>query len=467
MKTTILYQNLKILLDQKIEKLENFKIKNNLIKDKAELNFNNKKELYSKELQIFKLQKKLQNYLNKIDQDILKIKAKLLQNEAVILNFKNIIENKNNLQKYEQEIKNIILEIKENKSKIKILKKEKKPFSAFYKVNSKHKKEIKKIKKNIKISKNSNFSKSNLKIKNLQAKNNKLDINLKVKNDDLEKFIKLIKKAQNSLIKKEKKDDKNLAFVVRNLDAYYGTKKALFNINIEIPRNKIIAVIGPSGCGKSTFLRTLNRINDEITNFKSRGEILLNGEYDIYKLQSIINKYDKIELTELRTRVGMIFQKPNPFPISIYKNVSYGPKINGIKKKFLLNQIVQDSLEKSALWDEVKDNLKENGTSLSGGQQQRLCIARSIANNPEILLMDEPTSALDPIASAKIEKLLLDLKKDYTIIMVTHSMQQAIRISDYTAFFYQGKLIEFNTTEKLFKNPMQKRTSDYVMGKFG
>lgn len=464
MKST-LYQSLKELLDQKIENLDIFT--NNFSKQKSDFNPKEQRKLHSKEWEIFKLQKKFQNYLNKIDKSILILRIDFIKNEEKILFFKDIFKNKNNFQKYENKIKILISEIEKNKLKIKILKKEQKPYFAFYKLNAKNKQEIKKIKREIKIIKNSNIENLNLKIEKLYAKNNELDINLKIKNSDLNKFIKLIKKAENSLINKSKNKIKDMAFIIENLSVYYGSKKSLFNINIEIPKNKIIAIIGPSGCGKSTFLRTLNRINDEISNFRIKGEILLNGKYDIYKLKSIINKYDKIELTELRTRVGMIFQKPNPFPISIYKNVSYGPKINGIKNKSLLNQIVRDSLQKAALWDEVKDNLKENGTSLSGGQQQRLCIARSIANNPEILLMDEPTSALDPIAAAKIEKLLLELKKDYTIIMVTHSMQQAIRISDYTAFFYQGKLVEYDTTEKLFKNPIQKRTRDYVMGKFG
>ncbi|BDV02316.1 MAG: hypothetical protein HPAVJP_2050 [Candidatus Hepatoplasma vulgare] len=257
------------------------------------------------------------------------------------------------------------------------------------------------------------------------------------------------------------------SFVIQNLNVYYGKRQALFDISIEIPKNKVISIIGPSGCGKSTFLRTLNRINDEITNFRARGKILLDGEYDIYKLKSIRNNFDKIELTELRTKVGMIFQQPNPFPISIFKNVAYGPKINGYKNKALLNNIVKNSLIKAALWDEVKDNIHRIGTSLSGGQQQRLCIARAIANKPEILLMDEPTSALDPIAASKIESLILELKKDYTIIMVTHSLQQAARISDFTAFFYGGKIIEFSETKKLFSSPDKKRTDDYIRGRFG
>lgn len=466
MKSTT-YQNFKELLNKKIENLNDFKVKNNLLKNKINIEAKVLKNLELKELEIFNLEKKLQKNLDKIDQKILKLKTNLLKNKEKILDLQDLLEDKNNLSKYKKEIEKKSFEINQIKNKIKIFKREKKPLSAFYSLNYKNNKEIKKIKKRIKKINKCKENKISIKTKKLKQKNNKIDINLKIQEHDLNKFIGLIKKANNVLIKKEKKIIEDMAFVVKDLNVYYGTKKALFNVNIEIPRKKIIAIIGPSGCGKSTFLRTLNRINDEISNFKSEGEILLNGEYDIFKLKSIKNNYDKLELTELRTRVGMIFQKPNPFPISIYKNVSYGPKINGIKNKSLLNQIVQDSLEKAALWNEVKENLKENGTSLSGGQQQRLCIARSIANNPEILLMDEPTSALDPIAASKIENLLLNLKKDYTIIMVTHSMQQAIRISDYTAFFYQGKLIEFAPTEKLFKNPTQKRTHDYVLGKFG
>ncbi len=264
-------------------------------------------------------------------------------------------------------------------------------------------------------------------------------------------------------------EDVNLksSFSVKHLNVWYGSKKALFDINIDMPKNKVIAIIGPSGCGKSTFLRTLNRINDNIPSFKAKGKILLDGEYDIFKLRSIRNRYDKMELSTLRTKVGMIFQQPNPFPMSIAKNVQYGPKVKGIKNKSVLNELTEQSLKDAGLWEEVKDNLKALGTSLSGGQQQRLCIARAIANEPEILLMDEPTSALDPIAAKIIEDLILKLKKHYTIIMVTHSMQQAQRISDHTAFFYQGELIEYGTTKQIFESPKQQETKDYISGKFG
>lgn len=310
-------------------------------------------------------------------------------------------------------------------------------------------------------------------INNLYFKHNKkkdklkyLDEKIEDQKEELRDYREIYDKATKSLTKIDEPINQK-SFIIQNLSVYYGKRQALYDVSIEIPKNKVISIIGPSGCGKSTFLRTLNRINDEITNFRAKGRILLDGEYDIYKLKSIRNNFDKIELTELRTKVGMIFQQPNPFPISIYKNVAYGPKINGYKNKPLLNSIVKSSLIKSALWDEVKDNIHRIGTSLSGGQQQRLCIARAIANKPEILLMDEPTSALDPIAASKIESLILELKKDYTIIMVTHSMQQAARISDFTAFFYAGKLVEFDETKKLFSSPKKKRTDDYIRGRFG
>ncbi|WP_026391741.1 phosphate ABC transporter ATP-binding protein PstB [Haploplasma modicum] len=247
-------------------------------------------------------------------------------------------------------------------------------------------------------------------------------------------------------------------FEIDNLDLYYGDKKALKNIKIAIKEKEITAFIGPSGCGKSTLLRTLNRMNDLITGTKIDGLVTYYGD-NIYK-----NKYDIIEL---RSKVGMVFQKPNPFPMSIYDNIAYGPRAHGIKDKNILDEIVSSSLKQAALYDEVKDDLKKSALSLSGGQQQRLCIARTLALKPEVILMDEPTSALDPIATLKIEELILELKKDYTIIIVTHSMQQAARVSDKTAFFYMGELIEFGETEKMFTNPTNKQTLDYITGKFG
>lgn len=246
-------------------------------------------------------------------------------------------------------------------------------------------------------------------------------------------------------------------FEINNLDFYYDDFQALKNIDMTINPNEITAFIGPSGCGKSTFLRTLNRMNDLIDGTKVDGKIRLDGE-DIY---------DDFDVIDLRSRVGMVFQKPNPFPMSIYDNIAYGPRLNGIRKKSVLNEIVEKSLRGAAIWDEVKDDLKKNALSISGGQQQRICIARALAVEPEVLLMDEPTSALDPIATLKIEDLASELKKDYTIVMVTHNMQQAARISDKTAFFLLGELLEMDTTETLFSNPSNKKTEDYITGRFG
>ncbi len=244
---------------------------------------------------------------------------------------------------------------------------------------------------------------------------------------------------------------------VRNLNLYYGDNQALKNINIDLEENKVTAFIGPSGCGKSTFLRTLNRMNDLIDNVKIDGEILVDGE-DIYKSKDVI---------ALRTKVGMVFQKPNPFPMSIYDNIAYGPRLHGVKDKKTLDEIVEKSLKGAALWDEVKDRLKKSALGLSGGQQQRLCIARTIAVSPEIILIDEPTSALDPISTNKMEELMEELKKKYTVIIVTHNMQQAGRIADKTAFFLNGEIIEYADTEDIFYKPKDKRTEDYITGRFG
>ncbi|MBI1938622.1 MAG: phosphate ABC transporter ATP-binding protein [Ignavibacteriales bacterium] len=250
----------------------------------------------------------------------------------------------------------------------------------------------------------------------------------------------------------------NPKIVVENLDLYYGKKQALNKISIRIPANQVTALIGPSGCGKSTFLRSLNRMNDLIDNVKIEGNVMIEGR----------NIYDKdIDVVELRKKVGMIFQKSNPFPKTIYENIAFGPKINGINDKKGLDEIVETSLQRSALWDEVKDDLHKSGLSLSGGQQQRLCIARALAVEPEILLMDEPASALDPISTTKIEDLIFELKDTYTIIIVTHNMQQASRVSDYCAFFYMGDLIEYSDTTKMFTAPEKKQTEDYIRGRFG
>jgi phosphate transport system ATP-binding protein len=246
-------------------------------------------------------------------------------------------------------------------------------------------------------------------------------------------------------------------FQISNLDLYYGNFHALKNINMDIPQNEITAFIGPSGCGKSTLLKSLNRMNDLIEGCKITGNITLDGE-DIY---------GNMDINLLRKRVGMVFQKPNPFPMSIYDNIAFGPRTHGIHSKVKLDDIVEQSLRDAAIWDEVKDQLKKSALAMSGGQQQRLCIARALAVRPEVLLMDEPTSALDPISTSKIEDLAAELKKDYTIIMVTHNMQQAARISDRTAFFLLGEVIEFNDTETLFSMPEDKRTEDYITGRFG
>lgn len=244
----------------------------------------------------------------------------------------------------------------------------------------------------------------------------------------------------------------------KNLDLYYGEKHALKNVNLNIKTNKITAFIGPSGCGKSTFLKTLNRMNDYVNGIKITGDVKLDGE-DIYD--------NRVDTTVLRKKVGMVFQQPNPFPMSIYDNVAYGPRIHGIKNKKELDKIVKESLEAAALYEEVKDRLNTSALGLSGGQQQRLCIARALAVQPEVILLDEPTSALDPISTLKIEDLMEDLKKKYTVIIVTHNMQQATRIADYTAFFLVGEMVEYAKTKDLFSSPADSRTEDYITGRFG
>lgn len=245
--------------------------------------------------------------------------------------------------------------------------------------------------------------------------------------------------------------------VISDLNLYYSSFHALKNVNLKMPEKEISAFIGPSGCGKSTLLKTLNRMNDLIKGCRIEGLVTLDGE-DIY---------GKMDTNDLRRRVGMVFQKPNPFPMSIYDNIAYGPRTHGIRNKAKLDDIVERSLTQAAIWDEVKDRLKKSALGLSGGQQQRLCIARALAVEPEVLLMDEPTSALDPISTTKIEELALELKKDYTIIIVTHNMQQAVRISDKTAFFLLGEVVEFGDTERVFSQPEDKRTEDYITGRFG
>ncbi len=247
------------------------------------------------------------------------------------------------------------------------------------------------------------------------------------------------------------------AVETKNMNLWYGAHQALYNINLELPARKITALIGPSGCGKSTFLKSLNRMNDLVEGCRIEGEITLDG----------VDIYGKYDVNMLRKRVGMVFQKPNPFPMSIYDNIAYGPRIHGIRSRRRLDDIVEASLKKAAIWDECKDRLKKSALGMSGGQQQRLCIARALAVEPEVLLMDEPTSALDPISTSKIEDLAVELSEKYTIIMVTHNMQQAARIADKTAFFLLGELIEAGDTDKMFSMPEDKRTEDYITGRFG
>jgi len=250
---------------------------------------------------------------------------------------------------------------------------------------------------------------------------------------------------------------RNDKFLIKNLDLYYGEFQALKSVNLSIPEKQITAYIGPSGCGKTTLLKSLNRMNDLIEGCRITGEILLDG----------VNIYDNIDVNMLRKRVGMVFQKPNPFPMSIYDNIAYGPRTHGIHARVKLEEVVEKSLINAAIWDEVKDRLKKSALSLSGGQQQRVCIARALAVQPDVILMDEPTSALDPISTAKIEDLIVELKNKYTIIIVTHNMQQAARVSDQTAFFLMGEIIEYDDTQTLFSAPKDKRTEDYITGRFG
>lgn len=252
-------------------------------------------------------------------------------------------------------------------------------------------------------------------------------------------------------------DTNRIRIYTKKLDLFYGDIQALKGISVDIEEKKVTALIGPSGCGKSTFIKTLNRMNDLIPSVRISGEVYLDG----------LNIYKEYDIVELRKKVGMVFQKPNPFPMSVFDNVAYGPRIHGIRSKSLLNEIIEKSLRNAALWDEVKDRLKQNALGLSGGQQQRLCIARVLAVEPEVVLMDEPTSALDPISTLKIEDLIDELKEKYTIVIVTHNMQQAGRISDKTAFFLHGEIVEYDYTENIFSKPADKRTEDYITGRFG
>ncbi|MBS3816621.1 MAG: phosphate ABC transporter ATP-binding protein [Candidatus Thermoplasmatota archaeon] len=265
-------------------------------------------------------------------------------------------------------------------------------------------------------------------------------------------------KREIKTLEKGKKETTEETISIKNLDVYYGDNHAIKDVSLDISPYKITAFIGPSGCGKSTILRAINRMNDEISNCRMEGDIHWRG----HKLLS-----DEVDPVILREKIGMVFQKPNPFPKSIYDNIAYGPKIHGVKDKDELDDIVEKSLKDAALWDEVKDRLEKNALDLSGGQQQRLCIARALAIEPEVILLDEPCSALDPIATSKIEDLLEELKEDYTVVIVTHNMQQAARISDYTAYMYLGELIEFGETEQIFENPQKENTEKYITGRFG
>lgn len=273
-----------------------------------------------------------------------------------------------------------------------------------------------------------------------------------------EKNVEFKKTEKNVETKKDVKKEKKVVYETKGLNLWYGDDQALKNIDLTINENEVTAIIGPSGCGKSTYIKTLNRMVELIPSVRTSGEILYRGK-------NIFDKSFRVE--ELRTQVGMVFQKPNPFPKSIYDNIAYGPRIHGIRDKKILDEIVEKSLRGAAIWDEVKDRLKENAYGLSGGQQQRLCIARCLAIEPDVILMDEPTSALDPISTLKIEELVQELKKNYSIIIVTHNMQQAARISDKTAFFLNGEVVEFGDTDKIFSNPADKRTEDYITGRFG
>lgn len=270
-----------------------------------------------------------------------------------------------------------------------------------------------------------------------------------------------MKRQKIHLVQGEHREQQNanqIVYQTKNLNLWYGENHALKNIDLDIIENEVTSIIGPSGCGKSTYIKTLNRMIELVPSVKTSGEI-------VYRGRNIFDQLYKVE--ELRTKVGMVFQKPNPFPKSIYENVAYGPKIHGIRDKKLLDQIVEESLKGAAIWDEVKDRLNTNAYGLSGGQQQRLCIARCLAIEPDVILMDEPTSALDPISTLKVEELVQELKKEFSIIIVTHNMQQAARISDKTAFFLNGEVIEYTKTNKIFSNPSDKRTEDYITGRFG
>lgn len=381
--------------------------------------------------------------------------------EGINLIKEKIVKNEESIKKWEEKL--ISLKDKEFDSG---KEKSQKKFGITFELNKRNK-NLKSLKKSLKKYTTKNSDSIDKKISILNSKNEKMQPELDKRKKDVLEY----RKKYKAIVEEWKKEIPNynetISLSIRNLNVFYDNKQSLFDVSIDFPKNQVISIIGPSGCGKSTFLKTLNRINDEIPSFRAEGKIILDSEIDVLATKNLYNPSLKVTLPHLRTKIGMVFQQPNPFPMSIYDNITYGPRINGIKNKATLKEIVNDSLKQAALFEQVKDNLNALATGLSGGQQQRLCIARAIANKPEIILMDEPTSALDPIAAAKVEDLILSLKKYYTIIMVTHSMQQAARISDKTAFFYQGKLIEYDSTKKIFTKPKEKKTDDYIRGKFG
>lgn len=459
--------NSEISKSKNVEKINSLNLELEEKKTLKEKSLSQFKTVEAEEKKLYSLKKEIDSLIKQLDKNKNLIDVKIRKNEHIIEDneFYSNVKNKTKLGK---EIELLKKEIGEHTQEIKIRKAKSIQSEEVKSMGKVAKYKIRELQIRIKKFSRYNNEHSKVLIEKLKLKNKSLNTDSKKIAAELKQCLDMIISLKEELsFLDEDEVNKDTSFTAKHLDVWYGSKQALFDINLELPKNQVISIIGPSGCGKSTFLRTLNRINDNIPHFKAKGKILLDGEYDIFKLKSIRNRYDKIGISTLRTKVGMIFQQPNPFPMSIEKNVKYGPKVKGIKNKSFLNELTEKSLKEAGIWEEVKDNLKALGTSLSGGQQQRLCIARAIANEPEILLMDEPTSALDPIAAKKIEDLILKLKENYTVIMVTHSMQQAQRISDKTAFFYQGKLIEYGDTKKIFEKPKQKETKDYVSGKFG
>ncbi len=424
-----------------------------------------KKELYKAEIARNKVRVKAAEYKEKIDE---RTPTKI--NEIFKINKLKVKRESDDIKKLQKKLNDSKELLKTDKSKI--LKNPSDKEKLIRKFNS-YSLRIKFHTKKMKW--HENVIKKVSKLKNDKVGKKKFENKLL----ELQPKLKKIEQKANSFKKEYKELDKKItsassasrreevALSVRNLDGWYGNKQSLFDVNIDFEKNKVTALIGASGSGKSTLLKTLNRINDEIPTFKAKGQILLKDHIDIYKLRSDLNKSEKLTITEVRQQIGMVFQQPNPFPMTIFKNVTYGPKINGVKSQAELQYIAKKSLKQAALWEEVKDNLNQLGTSLSGGQAQRLVIARAIANKPVILLMDEPTSALDPKSTKKVEDLIIGLKDYFTIIIVTHSMQQAQRVADKTAFLHEGRLIEYGNTKQIFERPKKTKTKEYVSGKFG